>query len=81
MNGHVIYLAQTPEAVAPFHAAFHSFSPDILTFLPSSSSKEAQIAQSFVVHLIVLSRRLFSNFISTDDLPVPNTLIRKDEID
>ena len=39
------------------------FSPDFLTFLPSSSSKEAQIGQSFVVDLIVLSRRLFSNFI------------------
>ena len=25
VNGHVIYWAQTPEAVAPFHAAFHFF--------------------------------------------------------
>ena len=73
-----IFLAPFSGCISLFHST--GFSPDLLTFLPSSSSKEAQIGQSFFADLIVLSRRLFSISFSTVDLAVPNTLIRKGEI-
>ena len=86
VNGHVIYLAQTPEVVAPFHAAFLSFaalvSRQILSRpcppLPQKRHKSGS-------HLLLIWSYWPGGFSrissSTDDLAVPNTLIRKNEID
>ena len=60
MNGCVIWLAQgqTPDAVAPLSCCISpsrstGFSPDLLTLLLSSSSKEAQSESHLVVDMKV----------------------------